>query len=251
MSSERKGSQQGMFRRRIRLLQASNHIVIAGVEDDFHAFKLVLNHNGHKVVAVTGEAIRYPLDTCLGAVAIVEQLAGASLSSDCREIGAFADAHQHCTHLFDLAGLAIAHACRDAKVRQYDICIPDPVDDQSELVLKRDGVEILRMTLSGDTIKSPAAYEGQSIQRDFASWVQSHIPDQEQREAALVLKRGHFISVARLQKELFLKTKTPLRHVPVGVCYSYQVERIDLARRMEDSLRDFSDETNSLLAFML
>ena len=239
---------QAAFRRRIRLKKYSETEVVAGVEDDFHAFKLLLTHDGQKVVGVEGEALRYPLDTCPGSLSLLQQLEGISLSKDPRAIGAFADPRQHCTHLFDLAGLAIAHACRDAQSRQYDICIPD--NALSELFLKCDGELILHMSLAEKIIQSPQQYQGQSIEQGFSAWVQQNISDQEEREAALVLQRGRFVSMGRLQKAAIVKTTVPWRHVPIGVCYSYQADIIDKATRVKGSIKDCSDPGIELVKFV-
>ncbi len=76
-----------VFRRRIRLIKHSGTQVTAGVEDDFHAFKLTLEHDGHNIVRVVGEALRYPLDTCVGSLAMLSQLEGVALSPDPRALG--------------------------------------------------------------------------------------------------------------------------------------------------------------------
>lgn len=108
----------------------------------------------------------------------------------------------------------------------------------------------MRMTLSGSVISSPKPYAGQSIDRGFSAWVQSHIESWEEQEAALILQRGRFVSVARPYKNLIEKSKSVWGKVPVGVCYSYQQERVGNAQRMKDSIRDFSACPESLVRFV-
>ena len=239
---------QAAFRRRIRLKKPCETQVLAGVEDDFHAFKVLLTHDGETVVAVEGETLRYPLDTCPGSLSLLHQLESVALSKDPRAIGAFVNPRQHCTHLFDLAGLAIAHACRDAQSREYDISIPD--HDLSELFLRRDGELILHMSLVENIIQSPLLYQGQSIEQGFSAWVKHNISNHEEGEAALILQRGRFVAMGWLQKEAIVKTSVPWRHVPVGVCYSYQKGTIDKATRVKGSIKDCSDPSIELVKFV-
>ena len=240
----------GVFRRLIRLVKEDETTVVAGVEDDFHAFKIVLKHDGKNILSIRGEALRYPLDTCPGASALLELLTDIPLTPDCRKIGEFSDGHKHCTHLFDLAGLAATHAYRNESVREYEIAIPDSDNDRTELRLYRDGSELIRMGLLTDVITYPEPYSGQTIERGFSSWVQENIANMEGREAVMVLQRARFVSTVRKQAAQVQATKTAWRHVPVGVCYSYHADRIDQARRMPNSIRDLTSAATTLLKFV-
>ena len=162
----------------------------------------------------------------------------------------FANGREHCTHLFDLAGLAATHAYRGDTIREYDISVPDSDNESTELLLRRDGSEFIRMGLLADVITHPEPYCVQSIEHGFSSWVQQNIANLEDREAILVLQRARFVSTVRKQAAQVQATKTAWRHVPVGVCYSYHSDRIDRARRMPNSIRDFTSAEASLLKFV-
>src|SRR3954453_19153948 len=96
------------------------------MEDDFHRFGIPLHHDGELVTEVVGEGTRYPWTTCPGAVEPLRALSGAPLTTRLSALGEYAPARQNCTHLFDLTGLAVAHAARgNATTRVYDVAIPD------------------------------------------------------------------------------------------------------------------------------
>ncbi len=57
---------QGIYHRRIRAT-SSPGLVNAELEDDFHHFRVRLQHDGEKIVEIEGDAVRYPWTTCPGA----------------------------------------------------------------------------------------------------------------------------------------------------------------------------------------
>src|SRR5262245_29567242 len=98
---------EGVYRRGFALAGGEGSVV-ADLEDDFHRFRVTLEHDGERVTHVLAQAFRYPWTECVGAVAVLRGLEGAALSQRPRAAARHADPRANCTHLFDLAGLAIA-----------------------------------------------------------------------------------------------------------------------------------------------
>src|SRR5688572_29147182 len=98
----------GSYRRRVHLV-AAERSVTAALEDDFHHFTMRVEHDGTVVTAVRAEALRHPFTTCPGAVDELEHLTGAPLSPSLIALQKYANVREHCTHLFELTSLAIAH----------------------------------------------------------------------------------------------------------------------------------------------
>src|SRR5207237_10898454 len=128
----------GSYRRRIHVTASPDHAAVtAELEDDFHHFRVTVAHDGARVTGVRGEGVRYPWSTCPLAAAQLEPLFGMSLSTRSTAVGDVVSARDNCTHMFDLAGLAVAHAARDGDRRQYDITVSDPVGHRRRATLDR------------------------------------------------------------------------------------------------------------------
>ena len=146
----------GVYRRRIRIA-TSPGFACADLEDDPHRHGVRVEHDGVRVVAVSGVALRTPWSLCRGAVDVLDRFAGMALSADPRDVYRHTDGRAQCTHLCDLTGLAISHAARGIAERQYDIEVPcfDP-DAPRDARLSVDGRERLVWTLQRTTIVAPA-----------------------------------------------------------------------------------------------
>src|SRR5690606_6674344 len=90
----------GVFRRRI-LLRNQPALVLADVEDCFHAFRVRLGHDGRKVTHIESEAIRYPVTYCTESTAVLRSFVGTPLSDDRRELREHQIPGLHCTHQYD------------------------------------------------------------------------------------------------------------------------------------------------------
>ena len=110
----------GVYRRRIRLTSPVKGRVAAEMEDDFHHFGVELEHDGERVTAIQGSAARFPWTTCPAAAVELQGLVGAPLATRSTAIADHIPARQNCTHMYDLAGLALAH-CGVCRVR--DVCL--------------------------------------------------------------------------------------------------------------------------------
>jgi hypothetical protein len=152
------------------------------------------------------------------------------------------DARQQCTHMIDLAGLAVAAAAGEVRGRSYEAEVPDRTAGVTTARLMRDGALALEWRLEGDRIIAPEPYAPRSIGSGFTGWAQT-LPEAE-AEAALVLRRAVFISHGRM-----VDLDAPGRTTgPIGGCWSLQPERAHLARRVVGSTWDFTDRAADLTA---
>ncbi len=228
--------------------------MVAWLEDDFHHFGIEVHHDGEKVVAVDGQAARFPRDTCPGAVSMLQELVGMPLDRRATALGQYTNMRLHCTHLYDLLGLAIAHAACGREHRRYEAMVPDRevVDTANpdsrfsgptRPVLYRDGRLVMAWQVQGNQIIGPADYAGVSMGRGFREWTETL--DLDEAEAAHVLRRATLIALGRL---IDLQALPALGvKETVGVCHSYQPEVVARSSRMLSSTRDYSENPQGLL----
>lgn len=241
----------GCYRRVVLLRAPDLRTVIAALEDDPHAFSVRLGHDGERVTSVTAHAERHPLSTCSGAVAPIEALVGAPLTRVSLELKRHADPRANCTHLFDLAGWAIAHAARGGTgERRYEISIPDAVDGRTEARLFRDGEEVLCWAIEHGRITAPVVFAGQQILGGFTRWASAALAGEE-LEHALMLARGYFVALARIYDMVSAGSHPAKDHpMPPGSCYSYTPGVIEHAWSLPGSRRDFSAAPEQLLRWV-
>lgn len=233
----------GSFHRRIVVAtchRASAGTVRAALEDDFHHFRVEVTHEVEHVVHLQGTAVRHPYSLCASATDPLTQLVGMRLDRVASAVTRATDASAQCTHLLDLAGLAIAAAATRSARRQYDIEVPDRVDGRTTAVLSRDRQPLLRWELHDTTITAPVPFVGISLQQGLARWALEMLsPDLA--EAAIVLRRCAVISLGRH------KNLDAQRHaVPTGRCHAQQPQRAALALRIVGSTWDFSARAGEL-----
>jgi hypothetical protein len=245
--SERLPYGEGVFRRRFAL-RAEPGRVIGDMEDDFHRFHLVLEHDGARVTDVSGEARRYPWTECPGATEPLRTLVGATVSDDPTGAASHANPRENCTHLFDLASLALTHAQRGSGRRTYDIAIPDRIDGATRATLHRDGAELLSWDIVNTRIRGPEPYAGVSMRGSaFINWTVEHL-DPETAEAALALRRASFIAVGRSRNLDDAATAEVYMPLAKGSCYTFTVGIAERAARMKGTTLDFTHHPERLLA---
>ena len=224
----------GCFRRRIRL-RASQHQVIAELEDHNHSFRLILDHDGTSVTAINADTLRIPFSTCPGAIAPLQALTGLPITEDSQALLARSNPSANCTHLYDLSLLAIAQAARGAGERIYDIRIDDEDGENSSIAeIFVNGERVHRWRCREWTILEPAAAFSGEAQR-----------------AAFALQKGYFVSSARRYdlNAMAGEAANDSREFMYGACYTYTSPQIEQATRVADSVRDFSDAEHQLLQF--
>jgi hypothetical protein len=238
---------RGTYRRCIRL-RAQGGCVTGDLEDDFHRFAVDLEHDGRQVVRIRGAAGRHPWSTCPGALAPLERLVGMPLAVAGSTARAWTDPRAQCTHLFDLAGLAVAHAAAGRGERRYDVEIPDRVDGRSRARLRRDGRALLDWEIERGTIVAPEPFAGRpSFGGGFGRWAEAEL-EPDLAEAAVVLQRACGISMGRMWDMDQVPGAWVFGAMTGGACHTFGAGVVEDARRVVGSMRDFSETPELLLA---
>jgi hypothetical protein len=235
----------GAYRRRIRVC-ASGREVTAALEDDFHHFEVTITHDGTHVTGVRGDGVRFPWSTCPLAAEQLAPLTGMPLSIRSTAVGEYVAARDNCTHMFDLAGLAVAHAARGGERRQYDVVVPDSLDGRWQVSLARDGVSLLSWNVDRMTIHDPPPFAGRPLRGGFLAWAEEAL-DPDTAEAAIVLRRACYIAHGRMQDLDIYDDARPLLSFMAGSCFTFQIGRGEQALRMKRTIRDFTDDPDRLL----
>jgi len=236
----------GIYRRRIRI-ETGPGWARADVEDDAHRYGLTLRHDGEVVTAIEGRALRTPWAACSEAVGVLDRLLGMPLSPDAQQVYRHTNGREQCTHLLDLAGLAVAHAARGIAARQVDAEVPcvDPAQPR-DAVLWIDGRETLRWTLLRNTITAPALFAGQDLGR-MMPWAKLRFIDRDSLEAVLMLRRAVFVSGNRFYDLDRMASADDTGHV-LDACYVYREGVASRAVRVQGATLDFSGRPELLLA---
>jgi hypothetical protein len=223
--------------------------VVGELEDQAHGMRCLIEHDGRVITGVTSDFRRFPMTTCIGAGEPLEQIVGEPVGSDFRTFFRDGRARMNCTHMFDIAWLATAHAARGETVRTYDVEVPDEVDGRTEVRLFRDGERLLRWTLYKSIVQAPEEMAGRHLFGGFTSWALEKLAGDD-LEAALVLQKGYFVAQARrwVVEPGLLRPREKAAHA--GVCHGYGHARIDQAARLPESRRDFTDHPERLLKFL-
>lgn len=235
----------GIYRRRVRIVTAAGE-ARADLEDDLHRVGAVIRHDGACVTAVEGKPIRVPWSLCPQSTARLERLVGMALSPHPLAGYRHTPGPEQCTHMFDMAGLAIAHAARGSAGCTYDAAVPVAEEDGPQTAtLHRDGVLVLRWTVDGTRLTAPALYAGQDLRR-LPDWGETALPDLDAYEAMIVLRRAMLISGSR-RVDVDAFTTAFATGYPLGACYVYQRGTAERAERNRGTRRDFSEGAERLL----
>lgn len=205
-------SQPG-FRRRIKILPEKGSVT-AALEDDIHSMAVTLHHDGNLISAVTPQMVRWPWLNCPGAKAVLEQtFTGMPIrSEDPREAKKL-----NCTHLYDLAELAMTHAF-DAGPTVYDITVSDPVEGHSRSELLKNGELCLAFDLIDDVVQVPEPAKGLRLigLRDWTTTLSG-----AEREWARILQWVSLIAHSRQMRWKIGERPDP--HMKAS-CHNYQAE---------------------------
>lgn len=248
---------QGVMRRRIILDATEAGRVRAGVEDDFHHFEVEVFHAEGVVTDVVGRAPRHPFDTCPGAASQLKTFIGYAVGPSILLRRDLPDPLTHCTHMYELAYLAVAQAGRGGR-RIYEVEVPDRAGRTRFATVGPDGVVarpaggangtttarawrdgdlVLSWNIDGEQIASPEGYAGHTIWTVMKYAAQSL--DEDGYEAARVLRRGVHVAGGRI----FAFQDSPNAHLhpdAAGSCHVFQAVRSHLSTRVIDAARDFT-----------
>jgi Protein of unknown function (DUF2889) len=220
------------FRRRFRVTPAGGW-VRSEVEDDFHHMHVTVHHDGTLATSLQPVMVRAPWTTCPGAAAELERtFTGVALEA----FSSRGEKQANCTHLYDLALLAAAHAA-DSEPTIYDILVSDPIagaagtkDRRAEV--RRDGITLLAWVESGFLLSQPAELAGLRLDK-MRAWIDTLDP--ELRQAARLLRWGNMIANGRI---IPMEKQSDARRMPAN-CYTFQPLQAMQARRV-GAIRDFS-----------
>lgn len=216
------------FRRRFRITPADGR-VLCEVEDDYHRMNVTVHHDGVIATRVQAELLRAPWTTCPGAPTQVEKTFSGIPLLAFPERG---EKKANCTHLYDLAVLAAAHAL-DPQVLIYDILVSDPIEGHRSAELRRNNLVLLSWKELDGKIVEPSEMAGLTVWT-LNPWIDSLDP--ELREAARVLRWGAVLAHGRL---IPMEKQSDASRMPAN-CYTFQPARAAVAQRIVD-IRDFSD----------
>lgn len=239
----------GVTRRAFRLRGFADHVE-AALEDMRHAMICTLRHDGVIVTSVEADFQRYTLQVCPGASEPLKQIVGMPLSTSTSDFFANGRARQNCTHMLDLAWLALRHGNRGETEWLYEVEIPDAPSGPMQGILRRNGAVVQDWLVERDVIISPGKLAGQALAGGFTKWVTTAagLSDLEVEEC-LVLHKGFFMTGARKFRMLEGPLPEGYRKAVVGACFGYAPERIDEAVGLPGMGRDFSHQPEKLLRF--
>ena len=241
-----KVARPGVFRRHVRT-RAVAGAVYADVEDDAHRFGVTMRHEGGVVTRVEGRAIRTPWTLCSDAQAALSGLVGMRLAPTPLAAARHTDQKQQCTHMFDLAAIAISHAARGIGEREYRVEAPwyEP-DAPRTMTLRRDGELLWTWTLVRDRIVAPEPFAAIGV-RPLLKWCEQHSSDPDMLEAIFVMRRAVLVSGTRTVELDLTRVASDTGH-GVGACFVHHRDRIHLALRNRGTTLDFTDDASGMLA---
>lgn len=243
----RTGYGHGIFRRHI-LLRSTGVCAEGDLEDDFHRFRVRIEHDGTRVTRAEADASRFPWTTCPGAVDPLRRLVGMPLARTSRAAHGHTDPRAQCTHLLDLAGLTIARAAAGRSRRSYEIAIPDRVGQRTRAILRRNGRGMLHFEIENATIVAPEPFAGRVIRGSaFSRWAEAAL-DPDLAEAAIALHRACSISIGRCYDMDAVAGAWLFGSMAGRACHTFQARTIDEARRVVGSFRDFSEAPEAPLS---
>lgn len=228
------------YRRAIEIhLSEDGRCAVARLEDDHHHFVVRVSTEDGVVAEVRGEAIRRPWTLCALAVAELGKLEGMQVSEDPGAVLVQANIREQCTHMFDLAGLAIATLARGGPAfRRYDMTVMRIADELWQSSLIRDDGHSLEWHVNLRQIVGPHRFAGIGIRSSFSEDIRHRLPPEEW-EAAMVLRRAQFVGKYRHRFNLDLRSTAGEGATNLGGCFVLQPERAMFARRVQGATISF------------
>lgn len=241
----------GVYRRRIRLVHLGPSHTAGELEDDFHHFRVDLHHDGDTIRRAVGTGIRGPWTTCMTADGPLRAIEGHPLSPRSSAIGDYTPARRNCTHLFDLTGLAVAHATREEAERVYDLEVTDRAGPTAtnRVSVWRDGGLVLEWELAAGEIVAPEEWVGVPLRRGFIAWAEAEL-EPDLAEAAITLRRVIDISMGRSGDLDRFDVADAVMEIMGPVCHTFQPEVGVRARRLRGSALVFTDRPELLASDM-
>ena len=225
------------YRRRI-LIEPAAGTVTAELEDDYHRMVVTLDHAGGAITRVTSAMKRSPWTTCPGAMA---QLEATFLGKSLDAASVRDEKTLNCTHLFDLASFAAAHAGEVAPIA-YEIAVSDPVDGVTEAVLRRDGALLFHWTYTEAAYVGPTDMAGMPTSA-IGRWIAAQ--PAELQEAARILRWAAMVAHGR---RIAMPAGMSATRFASGACFTFQPETAKVGTRRPGADVDFSAPGRAPLA---
>ncbi len=248
----------GIFRRRIHL-RADGNTVAVELEDGNHGFRIVLRHDGEQVSGIDVDAVRHPFNTCPEAVGPLQRIVGQRLDISAQALRDRLVPGDNCTHMFDMAALAIAHAGCSGTELEYDMAVEDEVSTDEAAGDERERASSVSIACNGRSVHAwqvrahhivaPSTLAGMPMMRGFHAWASRQFAGAE-LEAATALQRAYFVAQSRR-----FNFDPPAANpgigdgMPQGSCYSYNHGAVERAVRSTNTVRDFTKAPEKLLRF--
>jgi hypothetical protein len=199
---------------------------------------LTISHDGHTITALDSITRRAPWDACTGAQAVAKRsFIGLPLDAALPA----SEKRSNCTHLYDLAVLAAAHA-RDAQPLVYDVLVSDPIAAHADLMLaeiRRNGVAVWQWQMRGQMretlLLAPAAVAGVKL-TELRDWIATLCAPEA--EAARMLQWVSMMANVRQSRSSHIGPPPAARQR----CYVLGGELASENRKLTVSPRDFSVE---------
>ncbi len=245
----------GVFRRRLRI-QVSHDVpnpaagsILVELEDNNHAFRVRLRHDGATVREAASDSVRHPFTTCPEASQPLQRVLGVPLDADEQSVRQRLVPGDNCTHLFDMTMLALGHASDFGLDRVYDITVDDEHDGIMRARITCNGQMVHDWQVQGHTLVTPVEYAGKPVMRGFYAWAAKVFAGMP-LEAAVALQRGFFVAQSRRYiSQPIAKYPATTDGVRDGICYSYNHGVVERALRIEGSVRDHTASAERLLKF--
>ncbi|BAI95098.1 hypothetical protein Sj15T_29980 [Sphingobium sp. TA15] len=210
-------------------LRARPNRVDSHLLDNFHEMRCSILHDASIVTAIAGQGIRLPTTACPGAIAQLQSLVGLPIGTPRRDFYTGGIARRHCTHLLDLAVMAIGHAQGPSMEIVYEAEVPDEVELPVPITIRRNGRLVCRWLVRQGAILDPLELRGRPLGAGFAAWA-SRAFEQGRLEAATILARTWLIAIGRRYRPSQVAGR-PARDNPemLGRCYAYSAGQMETA----------------------
>ena len=140
---------------------------------------------------------------------------------------------RNCTHLFDLATFAAAHA-GEALAIAYEIEVSDPVEGVSIARLWRNGVLLYDWGYTDQAFVAPETMAAMPL-AELGRWIGAQ--PAERQEAARILRWATMIAMGR---RLEIAAGSSATRFASGACFTLQPDMAPIARRRPGAEIDFS-----------
>ena len=218
------------------------------LEDDPHRFSVTVRQGGGVVEAVEAQGLRTPWSTCAAAGDVLKDLQGAPLDRSPFDVLRRVNMRAQCTHMLDLAALAISAAARGLGRRVYDVEVAATRKDGRETtagVLSRDGALLAEWRVADWVIEAPEACRRLDLRRVWP-WLEANGDREDDAEALFVLRRAVLVGRVTFVDLDQLKLATELPDM-AGACFTFQPGRMEQAERRLGSTLDFTSTPERLL----